>query len=70
MNIVFIRNSKISIFFLKELKKYNFKIFLFNKLNNKKKFVDDFVDITEHFKGSKIKFFKYRKINSIKLLMF
>ena len=56
MNIVFIGNSKISISFLKELKKYNFNIFVFNKLNNQKKFVDDFVDITEHFKGSKIKF--------------
>ena len=68
MNIVFIGNSKISISFLKELKKYNFNIFVFNKLNNQKKFVDDFVDLTEHFKGSKIKFFKYKKINSIKVI--
>ncbi len=33
MNIVFIGNSKISISFLKELKKYSFNIFVFNKIN-------------------------------------
>lgn len=66
MDIVFIGNSKISIYFLKEFIKYGFKISVFNKKNNKKKFVDDFVDLEDHFKSSKIKFFKYKNINSIK----
>ena len=66
MDIVFIGNSKISISFLKEFLKYGFNIFVFNKQNNKRKFVDDFVDLEEHFKRSKIKFFKYKNINSKK----